>query len=301
MMAMREETRRDYKQLVRRIVAGIAGDLDRAATLADLAREACLSPFHFHRVFTSLVGESPAELQRRLRLERAALRLRVSAEPIIEIAFDAGYATHEAFTKAFRGAFGVSPSRFRRDRRAATQLAAVNGVHYDPSGTPPRFVQRIRGGKLMKVEIREVPAMRAACMAHVGPYNQIGQACMRLWGWVQKAGVPPAPLLGIFYDDPNTVAPSELRSDAGILVPEGFKTDDPEVHVVDIPANTYAVATHVGPYRELGDAWARFIGDWFPTSGHTMGSGLCFEIYTNDPTQIPEDQVVTELYQPIAG
>jgi AraC family transcriptional regulator len=152
----------------------------------------------------------------------------------------------------------------------------------------------------MQVVIRQVPAMRVAAVRHVGPYNQIGAAFTRLNQWADQAGVPPAPRLGVFRDDPGTVAASELRSDAGIVVPEGFTTDAPGIQVFDIPANEYAVATHVGSYEGLGDAWGRFIGEWFPHGGREFGSGPCFEIYVKDCSQVPQEQLVTELYEPVA-
>ena len=77
--------------------------LDEAVSLDELAALAHFSPYHFHRIFRGMVGESVMEHVRRLRLERAAHRLKFSDEPITRIAFEAGYETHEAFTRAFGG------------------------------------------------------------------------------------------------------------------------------------------------------------------------------------------------------
>src|SRR6266542_210510 len=107
---MKPETRSFYEQAVQRAVEQIARNLDEALDLETLARSACLSPFHFHRVFRGMTGETPLELIRRLRMERAAARLIESDGAITEIAFDAGYETHEAFTRAFRECFSTSPS-----------------------------------------------------------------------------------------------------------------------------------------------------------------------------------------------
>src|SRR5512145_3034330 len=89
-------------------------------TLADVAG---FSVPHFHRVFTAHVGESAISYVRRLRLERAARKLRMGAVDITEVALAAGYDTHAAFSKAFRQLFGLSPSEFRQlNCWAATQL-----------------------------------------------------------------------------------------------------------------------------------------------------------------------------------
>ena len=116
---MKPDTKSFYVAAVRRAIDRIVSSLDDALDLQSLAREAALSPFHFHRVFRGMVGETPLELHRRLRMERAADRLLGGGETVTAVAFDAGYETHEAFTRAFRRrvrmfACGVSsPWRWR--------------------------------------------------------------------------------------------------------------------------------------------------------------------------------------------
>jgi AraC family transcriptional regulator len=88
-----------------------------------LAAVAGFSIPHFHRVFTAQVGESAASYVRRLRLERAARKLRMGAVDITEVALAAGYDSHASFSKAFRQQFGLSPREFRQlGCTAATQL-----------------------------------------------------------------------------------------------------------------------------------------------------------------------------------
>lgn len=78
---------------------------------------------HFHRIFTACVGESAASYVRRVRLERAARKLRMGAVDITEVALAAGYDTHAAFSKAFKQQYGLSPSEFRQlDCTTATRI-----------------------------------------------------------------------------------------------------------------------------------------------------------------------------------
>ena len=103
----------------RYIYAHLQESLDRG-TLAGVAG---FSIPHFHRVFTAQVGESAASYIRRLRLERAGRKLRMGAVDITEVALDAGYDSHAAFSKAFKQQFGLSPREFRQlGCAAATQL-----------------------------------------------------------------------------------------------------------------------------------------------------------------------------------
>lgn len=98
-----------------------------------LASRVHLSRFHFDRLVSAAAGEPPARLRRRILLERAAYRLITTDADLLEVALDAGYASHEAFTRAFSRAYGRSPSRWRR-KPTQFQIEAVAKVHFHPPG-----------------------------------------------------------------------------------------------------------------------------------------------------------------------
>ena len=117
-----------------RFVDALADGLDdHAATGEDMAARVYLSRFHFDRVIVATAGETPSRLRRRVLLERAAYRLLTSGSGVLEVAHEAGYASNEAFTRAFRRAYGVAPSAWRA-QPGRIQLAAPNGVHFHPPG-----------------------------------------------------------------------------------------------------------------------------------------------------------------------
>jgi AraC-like DNA-binding protein len=101
-----------------------------------LAERAHLSPYHFNRLVASRIGEPPVAFRRRLLLERAAYQLSATQAPVTDVAFDAGYGSLEAFTRAFRKAFGRAPSELRGAPSAPGRfdLPAPNGVHFHPPG-----------------------------------------------------------------------------------------------------------------------------------------------------------------------
>jgi AraC family transcriptional regulator len=298
---MKPETRSFYEQAVQRTIDEIVGNLDEALDLETLASGACMSPFHFHRMFRGMVGETPLELVRRLRMERAARQVLANDRPITQIAFDAGYETHESFTRAFRVWYLTSPSGFRHRKRARTEIVAPCGVHFGDNPARP-FIPRDSGGKAMTVDIKVMPELRVAAVRHVGPYNLISQAFERLGSIVDHLGVfarPETMMVGIYHDDPDSTPPDQLRSDAGLVAPEGMVLPE-GLTEQRIPAGRYASAVHVGPYEQLGDAWARFFGEWLPASGHRLGPGVSYEIYRNTPMEVPKEQLRTEIYIPIA-
>ena len=113
---------------------------DHEADGEDLAARAHLSRFHFDRVVSSVSGETPARLRRRVLLERAAFRLLTRRSTVLDVALEAGYSSNEAFTRAFRRAYGVGPAAWRSSP-GPIQLDAPNGVHFHPPGglrLPPR-------------------------------------------------------------------------------------------------------------------------------------------------------------------
>ncbi len=99
-----------------------------------LARRLYLSRFHLDRVISSVAGEPPRRLRTRILLERAAYRLVTTDRGILDIAVEAGFGSHEAFTRAFSRAYGTSPARWRR-KPGHTQLESSSGVHFQPPGS----------------------------------------------------------------------------------------------------------------------------------------------------------------------
>jgi len=308
---VKNETRSFYEAAVRRAVERIVEALDEALDLAGLARTAALSPLHFHRVFRGMMGETPLELHRRLRLERAADELMNGDATITRIAFGAGYETHESFTRAFGEHYGTSPSAFRQHahetlsscgRLPQLELAARSGLHFEPGPRAELVFTISKGGSTMQVELKDRPETRLAAVRHVGPYARIAEAFERLGGIAAREGLfgrPGTEMIALYHDDPENTPVDELRSDAAITVPAGVELPS-EVAEIRLPAGRYACSTYVGPYTGLGDAWAQFMGEWLPASGHRVGKGPSFEIYRNTPANAPAEKLRTELYLPLA-
>jgi AraC family transcriptional regulator len=294
---MRTRTRLDHEQRIEEAVQYILDHLDEPITPSQIADSVCLSRFHFHRVFQALLGETVGDLHRRFRLERAASRLRAGEGSITEVAFDAGYATHEAFIRAFKGAFGMTPSQFRAKTTYPGELPAVNGAHFGAfSKSSIRFVSS-QGAPQMEVEIKQMAPSKAACMSHKGHYFMIGTTFSKFFQWAGMNQKKTGQGIGFYYDDPTSTPPDDLRSDAGALVDADFVIDNPEVHLVDIPGGSYAVYTHHGPYDSLGHSWNEFMSKWFPSSGYEFAQGGApFELYVNNCMDTAPDQLITELW-----
>jgi AraC family transcriptional regulator len=296
---MREHTERTYKERMLRVLVHIQNNLDETLALEELAALAHFSPYHFHRIFRGIVGESLMEHIRRLRLERAAHQLKFTEQPVTRIALDAGYETHEAFTRAFGTMFGMSPSQFRDKHRSLPLPPIASGIHYHADGRLDDYRDVHDESPRPEVRIVSFPATRVAFMRHVGPYGDVGRTWSRLFAWLGPRGmIGPCPqMLGIVYDDPEVTPPEKVRYDACVAVDDRFAPQG-DVGLQEI-AGDYAVATHRGPYTRLGETYARLCGLWLPGSGRELASAPCVEVYRNSPMDAAPENLLTDIHLPL--
>lgn len=125
----------DRQDTADRLSAIVESSLDTPVKTQDLARQAYQSRTQFHRLFRTVIEETPGAMRRRLLLERGAYQLIHSAMSVTDIALDANYGSLEAFTRAFRKAFRISPSLYRRMRSPHFHLPAANGIHFFAPGS----------------------------------------------------------------------------------------------------------------------------------------------------------------------
>ena len=304
---MKDSTRHFYQEAVGAAVERVAGNLDQALDLMELSQIANLSPLHFHRIFRGMLGETPLELHRRLRLERAAFQLASSEAPVTMIAFDAGFETHESFTRAFQAAYSFAPTQFRkrmslhRERmdspeRLPFELPARDGIHFSPAGVTTNVILA-SGGKDMEVVVEDMGELRVAAITHLGPRQMVGEAFGRLAAIAGPAGLlaqPGAKMIAVFHDDPETTPAVELRTSAGVIVPEKCVIPA-ELTELRIPAGRYARATHRGHYAGLSDSWDKLMGQWLPNSDYRVVGRSSHEVYRVADHSQP-DRLETDLY-----
>lgn len=128
--AMRASTR---QELYRRILRGrdhLLSSLDRPVRLSETAREACLSPYHFHRTFTEFFGETPQRYLTRHRLQKAASMLSATDCSITDVCLESGFESLGSFSTAFHRQFGMSPREFRH-RHKFSKMEEVIGPHLE--------------------------------------------------------------------------------------------------------------------------------------------------------------------------
>lgn len=251
-----------HRARIARAVEHIERDPSADLRLDVLARRCGVSAYYFHRLFRAEVGESPKQYVRRLRLERAALALKLTRRPVTELALASGYATHEAFTRAFSARFRVAPREFRS--RALARLE------------PPRVRPRIA----------VVPTRLIAFARHVGPYDGMEPAFARLERWARARRANGGDWLGVFWDDQEITAPERTRGHAAMVLRASAEGEG-DVGVRRLPGGACAVFAHDGPVDERRRIYAWIYGAWLPALGRRPGAAPPFEIYApGGPTQV---------------
>lgn len=297
----KSQIRKEYISRVNRVMDFIHRNLDQELDLETLSKVACFSPFHFHRLFSAMTGETLGDHIRRMRLERAAGYLAGNQEcSVTEAAVRCGFSSPSAFARAFKSHFGMSASQWQKGgpgKNSKTGKAHSKKGQADSKGWKARNSLLSYNGSVnrtakqrrdkMKVEIKQLPTYHVAYMRHIGPY---GPSVSKHWKefnkWARaraflgkEAANPIA--LGISHDDPSITPPDKCRYDSCAVVPENF-TPEPGVNVADVPGGKYAVYRFRGTDKNIGDAWRDIYAQWLPESGYQCDDRPCFELYNSE-------------------
>lgn len=301
---MNENTTR-YQKRLRNVLRHIEDTLDEPPSLNELSRIACFSPYHFHRIFTAATGETVAAYVRRLLLQRAAQQILITEASITELALGAGYDSLDAFTRAFRQTFAMTPSAYRK--------TAGGGIFDNERNRKVVFVpvNQSENG-IMDVKIKKFPPRLAATMRHVGSYFECGPAWDRLCSAMSACGLmnESTIALSMCWDTPDITPPEKCRMDLFFTLPDGMSEKNPEVQdllqregiylqIIGSNALEYGSMTVKGPYSLLLDAYRALYGQWLPQSGREPADTPSMEIYHNTPDRTPPEELLTEIMLPL--
>ena len=273
----------EYVDRINRAIDHIVDNLAAPLNLEDVARAACLSPFHFHRVFRHALGETLNEFIKRIRLERALyLMSHASSRSLTEIALDCGFSSSSDFSRSFKKRFGVPPSVFdielmRRNRREQFEsVSREGGLHLPrlPKGENPDGFE---------VRLVELPARTVAYIRVLDPYRPgaVTGACERLLNWAEQHGVADRQWLGYMWEDPEIVALKDCRYDAAVVVDE--VKPQGEIGRFEFPPMLVAEIEVRGDIHLEQRALDWLYGTWLPDSDHEPADHPCFEAWIGPP------------------
>jgi AraC family transcriptional regulator len=275
--------------------------------LVAIAARAGWSPFHLHRAFRAMVGETPKQYTLRLRLERAAVRLITSDDAVLDIALATGFNSHEVFTRAFRRVFGRTPAAYRASfRRAPAPIRRRHAAVVETSG-PCIGLYHItvdsnsRRSEMptLSIERRDLDPQPFLFVQTKAGRHEIAKAIAEALGkafpYAMQAGLPIAgrPTARYFITGPGLF-------DMQIGVPiAAAAAGQGDVQAGELPGGPMAVAVHGGSYDSLSETYVA-MERWMESNGYRPGSGP-WESYVTDPGDFPDTKDWrTEVYWPIA-
>ncbi|MCP4214449.1 MAG: AraC family transcriptional regulator [bacterium] len=298
-VAKKEESRLEYLYRINKVVQYIDSHLDEKLSLELLAETAYFSPFHFHRIFKAMTGETPNEFIARLRLERAANYLLYHPKAsMIETALEAGFSSSSNFTKTFTPYFGMSPSKWRKEKLELYKDSPLPKTHTVPVKKDSIDAST---GTDFDVRIEKTPALRLAYLAHSGPYDMsLSLVWEKLMTWVQKRQLfrPQTKRIGVIWDNPSLTPPEKCRYYAGVSIPQDVETDG-EIGTYTIPGGIFAVCPYLGTVEEIEQAYYYLLAQWFPESGYVPKNIPSYQLYWDSNGDIPEGMMKMEIYFPV--
>lgn len=282
--------RLDYEKRVNLVIDHVSAHLAEDLSLDGLARVAAFSPFHFHRIFRAITGETLFGFVQRLRLERAALALVHHRDrSILAIALDHGFSSAATFARAFKARFGMSATDWRlggAERWSKRGKANRNRGKARPRGAQHSASRKAKEATTVNVRIGELPSYHVAYMRYVGPYGPHGIPALwkRLHEWMTTRALvgPDAVMLGIAHDNPHVTAVDKLRYDACVVVPSDFRSDK-WVNIMDVPGGKHAISAFAGTAHEIEGAWDALYRTWLPGSSFEPDDRPCLEVYRGNP------------------
>jgi len=280
-----------------KVIDYIYDHMDEKMDLDTLAEIACVSPYHWHRIYRGLCGETLATTVKRLRLQRAAGQLANSQASIDVIAGTSGYSRLQSFNRAFSETYGMPPAKFR-----SQGSHTLFNKYAFPHATDEDKQNENRTTEMMEVTIKQVDTFDLFAMPHTGSYMEIGNAFEKLFGWLGMRGLigPQLRSVGIYYSNPDAVAESELQSAACVALPNMQTIElDSGIEKKSILRGEYAVLRHVGPYSNMRSAYQWLYGEWLNNSGREVADQPAFEEYLNNPREVPPTELITDIYMPL--
>ena len=277
------------------LLIDVQQDLSQDADLGTLARRYGYSPFHFHRFFSKAVGETPKRHVDRLRLERAAYKLAITDETVLEIALSVGYNNHETFSRAFKRAFAYTPQDYRIACKVAQKARLERNRGFRGDGcllSPVRFVAL---PKMNFLAIRRYGAY-ASCPV---PFDERDEYWSELANWAKSHGGQfEAMPVAISYDDPTVTPDSLQRLDACLPVIGGAEVSG-RIRRLEFAGGRYGQIEHAGPLDTIDQAYRTLADGIRKSVKYVFDEGPPLQVYRRTHLGGDPSANLTEVYFPV--
>ena len=279
---MQDNYRNEYIKRINQVIDYIFQHPEADLSLERLADIAAFSPYHFHRIFKSIVGETLNDYISMNRLARAAFLLVYRPAMLItDIALNCGYTSQATFARAFKQRFSVSASQYRKKHR-------LQDVAEETA----------------EVTVKTLPSYHVAYVRTFGYNYEIERAWVRLSKWMEARELftDDTTGIGVSYDDPDVIPVERCRYDACLTVPEGTAGNG-EIGIINLPSGRYAQYHMESNYENLDAdihrAYEILYEKWLPSSGFQPGSGPCYNMEPNCKRTLYDKHFALDICMPV--
>src|SRR5499427_8677126 len=288
----------EYAQRINRVIDYLRGNLDRQVKLEELAKVACFSEFHFHRIFSAVSGETLNNFTNRLRLEKAARLLRFSDKSLTDIALDCGFSSSATFSRAFRSGFDTSPSQFRKSgeiKKSKICKELFSGQEYllPMSAEEKRAAFPVR---LIDVPERQVAYIR---VANAFEMDRVLAALKTMIEWAKSQDIfSQGILFGMSVDDPHVTPKHLYRYEVCLASSLPFECME-GMSKLKMPAMRYAATKVSGDMRKVATAWDYIYRNWLINSAYEPEHAPALEIFLEKENALDWSHCELELCLPV--
>ena len=288
----------EYAQRINRVIDYLRANLDRQVKLAELAKVACFSEFHFHRIFSAVSGETLNSFTNRLRLEKAARLLRFSARSLTDIAFDCGFSSSATFSRAFRATYDTSPSHFRKSgeikkSKICKELATGQEYVLPMSDREKEAAFPVR---LIDLAERQVAYIR---VTNAFDLDKLLAVFKRMIDWAKAQGIfSQGILFGMTVDDPDVTPRHLYRYEVCFASSSPFQCSE-GMSRLKMPAMRYAATRVLGDIRKVATAWDYLVRTWLIKSAFEPEHAPALEVFLDKEHATDWSQFDLELCLPV--
>lgn len=293
----------EHRQGMMKVLHYINQNLANDISLETLSGIANYSPFHFQRIFTESIMETPKQYVIRLRLERAAHYLKLFPDlPIAEIGMGCGFSSPSIFSRAFKNYFGISADTFRN--MSFDEIASVSKVSILSNESSWVMVHPDEGKHIQITPppiIRNLKAMKFACVQTTLSHPEnIYFAFKSLLQWATPNGLVTndAKYIGILLDVPFFTPMEKCRYLTGIELKEDIKLKS-GVELVVLKDGKYASFTMKGTYEETLNHTVALNHAYLSDMGYDMGDFIGYEIFDECPAVKPYNSINKTILLPV--
>ena len=292
---MNETAAHTYRERMNRVVDYINDHLYENLSVDLLSEVAFFSKYHFHRQFSEYTGISVFKFIQLIRLRRASYQLVFRKHnQIIDIAISAGFENPESFSHAFKKTFGQTPSQFRKKPEWKSWQEKYQFMN--------RGGQRMNMGKhSMQVNVVLFKETKVAVLEHRGSPELINNSVQTFIEWRKQNNLRPqvSETYNIIYDDPETTEPEKFRVDLCASIHADVKQNSYGVITKVISGGRCALFRHTGSDATIGKSLHYLYATWLPESGEELRNAPCFFHRVNLFPDVPEHEIITDIYLPL--